>query len=139
MKGKQVTIGIVVSEFNEGITKKMLETALQHAEKMGAKVEKVIKVPGAYDMPLAVKKLLRQKNIQGVATIGAIIKGETSHDEVIAHATAKMLSYLSLEFEKPVALGVSGHGQTWGLASARAESYAKRSIDAVVKMVKALE
>ena len=139
MKKESISIGIVVSEFNESITSKMLYVALAHAKKLGIKVERVVKVPGAYDMPLAIKKLLKQKNIQGVATLGAIITGETKHDEVIAHNTARMAAELSVQFEKPVALGVSGHSQTWELAEARAEPYAKRSIEAVVRMVEALE
>ena len=135
---KNISIGIVVSEFNQQITSKMLEAALEHAKKIGVKVEKVIKVPGAYDMPIAIKKLLKQKNIQGVATLGAIITGETKHDEVIAYSTARMAAELSVEFEKPVALGISGPGQSWELAEARAVPYAQRSVEAVVKMVKAL-
>ncbi len=136
---KKIAIGIVVSEFNEIITSKMLETALEHAESMGAKVGKVIKVPGAYDMPLAIKKLLKNKSIQGIATLGAIITGDTKHDEVIAHSTAKMAAQLSVEFEKPVALGISGPGQTWELAEKRSVPYAKRSVEAVIAMIKALE
>ena len=56
-------IGIVVSEFNYDVTMSMLERAKSHAEFLGAKVGDVINVPGVYDMPLAVKKLL-QKNDQ---------------------------------------------------------------------------
>lgn len=136
---KQISIGIVVSEFNESITSKMLENALEYAKEIDVIVVKVIKVPGAYDMPLAIKKLLQMKNVMGVATLGAIITGETKHDEVIAHSTAKLAAELSLEFEKPVSLGISGHGQTWELAEKRAETYGKRSVEAVVKMIKGLE
>ena len=136
---EKTSIGIVVSEFNSAITSKMLETALSHARKIGVKVEKVIKVPGAYDMPLAIKKLLQNKKIHGVATLGAIITGETKHDEVIAYSTAILAAELSVQFEKPVALGVSGPGQNWELAEARAESYAKRSVDAVMEMLNVLK
>jgi len=136
---KQVSIGIVVSEFNESITSKMLNTALEYSKEIGVNVEKVIKVPGAYDMPIAIKRLLQDKSIQGVATLGTIVKGETKHDEVIAYSTAVTAAELSLQFGKPVSLGVSGPGQTWELAEARAETYAKRAVEALVKMVKALE
>lgn len=136
---KNISIGIVVSEFNEQITSKMLSAALEHAKKLNVRVEKVIKVPGAYDMPIAIKKLLKQKNIHGVATLGAIITGETKHDEVIAYSTARMAAELSVEFEKPVALGISGPGQTWELAETRAVPYAQRSVEAVVRLIRAIE
>ena len=132
-------IGIVVSEFNPEITAKMLSHALSHAEKLGFKAERVIKVPGAFDMPLAIKALLAQSDIEGVATLGAIITGETSHDEVIAAALAKTIHDLQLQFNKPVSLGVSGPGMTEKQAKERAEEYAKRSVEALAKMLAALE
>ncbi|MCG2827382.1 MAG: 6,7-dimethyl-8-ribityllumazine synthase, partial [Thermoplasmatales archaeon] len=70
-------IGIVVSEFNFDITMMMLERAKEHARFLGANVEKVVNVPGVFDMPLAVKKLLEKKEIDGVVTLGAVIEGET--------------------------------------------------------------
>ncbi|MBI4052708.1 MAG: 6,7-dimethyl-8-ribityllumazine synthase [Candidatus Diapherotrites archaeon] len=132
-------IGIVVSEFNSAITSKMLGTAQAYAQKLGLKAERVISVPGAFDMPLAIKALLERSDIEGVATLGAIITGETSHDEIIAAALAKTIHDLQLEFNKPVSLGVSGPGMTEKQAKERAEEYAKRSVDALAKMIAVLE
>src|SRR3989338_3101202 len=113
-------LGIAVSEYHwEDITRKMLDVALKTAQKEGVDVEKVIKVPGSFDIPLAVKRLLQMKEIDGVVTLGAIVQGETAHDEVIAHAVAKALTELSLEFGKQVTLGISGPRMTMEQAAAR--------------------
>jgi len=132
-------LGIVVSEFNKEITSKMEEHALHYAKKSGAKVVRTIHVYGAFDMPLAVKKLLEQKNVDAVVTLGAIIKGETRHDELIAYTVANALTRLSLQFNKPVTLGISGPGVSWELAEARVDDYAKRAVLAAIGLVKELK
>jgi 6,7-dimethyl-8-ribityllumazine synthase len=69
MTKELITIGAVVSEFNYDITMVMLEQAKEHAQFLDAKITQVIKVPGVFDMGLAVKKLLSQNDIDGVITI----------------------------------------------------------------------
>ena len=115
----KMNLGIVVSEYYwEDVTSKMLDVALLTAKDAGALAD-VVKVPGSFDIPLAVKRLLQMKEIDGVVTLGAIVQGETAHDEVIAHAVAKALTELSLEFGKPVTLGISGPRMTMEQAAAR--------------------
>ena len=63
-------LAIVVSEFNSEITFKMLERARNHADEVGAKVSYVLYVPGTFDMPLAVERLLKKKNVDAVVTLG---------------------------------------------------------------------
>lgn len=133
---KMVNLGIVVSEFNYDITSMMLARAEEHAKLLGAKVAEVVTVPGAYDMPIIVKKLLAKKGVDGVVCLGAIIKGDTDHDQVIANQLTRKLMDLSLEYGKPVGLGVSGPGQTRAQAVDRIDDYAKRGIEAVVKLSK---
>ena len=128
-------IGIVVSEFNYDITQSMLERAKSHAEFLGAKVEQIIHVPGVYDMPLAVKKMIQKKGIDGVVTLGAVIEGETKHDEIVIGQAARKLTDLSVEYEKPVGLGITGPGMTRLQAEDRIEN-AKAAVEAVVKMHK---
>ena len=129
-------IAIVVSRFNEEITMKMKKTAAERAKELKADVVKTVEVPGAFEIPLAVKELLENKKIQGVATLGTIIKGDTNHDEVIAHAIAKKLLDLSTEYKKPVSLGISGPNITWQQSEKRIEEYAIRAVDSVVKMLR---
>ncbi|HIH38879.1 6,7-dimethyl-8-ribityllumazine synthase [Candidatus Woesearchaeota archaeon] len=114
-----IKIGIVAAEFYPEITDQMLDIAMHTAKNEGSAVKKVIRVPGSFDVPLAVKKLLEDDEIAGVITLGAIIKGKTDHDQVIGNATAKTLQELSLQFNKPVVLGINGPGMTRQDALAR--------------------
>ncbi len=134
-----VSIAIVRSRFNNEITDRMLAYARAHAKKLGVKIVAEANVPGAFDMPVVVKKLLGRDDVDGVATIGAVIKGETNHDELIAHQLANAITMLSLEYGKPVGLGVIGPGVTWRKAQARARQYAEQSVEAVLSMHKELE
>ena len=70
----------MVSEFNEEVTSRMLSVAKEKAEKMKLKIKYICNVPGAYDMPIIVNALLQKKNVDGVVTLGAIIKGQTKHE-----------------------------------------------------------
>jgi len=137
-KNEKIRIGAVVSEFNYDITSMMLERAQEHAEFLGAEITKVVKVPGVFDMGLPVKKLLQDKNIDGVVALGAVIEGETEHDDiVIQHATRKIAD-LSIENGKPVGLGITGPGMTRLQAEKRIER-AKNAVEAVVKLHKNLK
>jgi len=128
-----MNIGIVVSEFNYDITTMMLERAKAHADFLGAKVTEEILVPGVYDMPLAVKKLLKDKNIDGVVTLGAVIEGETDHDDIVIGQASRKLTDLAVEYDKPVGLGITGPGMSRLQAGARVER-AKAAVESVVKM-----
>ena len=113
----------------------MLDRAREHAGKVGAKVSYVVYVPGAFDMPLAVKKLLKKQEIDAVVTLGAVIKGDTRHDDIVAENAARLIADLSLEHGKPVALGITGPGMTLDQAKERAELVPRRCVNAAVNMV----
>ena len=129
-----IKIGFVVAEFNRDITYQMEILGEEHAKFLGAEVTEKIYVPGAYDMPLAIKKLLEDKNIDAVVTVGCVIEGDTSHDEVVVAQVTRKMTDLSLEYGKPVALGISGPGMTRMQAMDRMD-YAKRAVEAAVKLV----
>ena len=129
-----VSIAIVRSRFNEEITDKMLVSARKHAEKLGIKVVCEVTVPGAFDMPVVIKRLLERKDIDGVATIGAIVKGQTKHDELIAYQLSNAIVGLSMRYNKPVGLGVMGPGITWKQAKARIKQYSSQSVEAVMHL-----
>ncbi|UCH90054.1 MAG: 6,7-dimethyl-8-ribityllumazine synthase [Thermoplasmata archaeon] len=126
-------LGIVVSEFNYDITMMMLERAKEHADFLGADVKKVVKVPGVFDMPIAVKMLLEDKKIDGVVTLGAVIKGETDHDEIVIQHASRKIADLSIEYNKPVSLGITGPGQSRLQAESRVDR-AKGAVESVVKL-----
>jgi len=132
-KNEKIKIGAVVSEFNYDITMMMLERAQEHANFLGAEIVKTIKVPGVFDMGLAIKKLLQDKNIDGVVALGAVIEGETEHDDIVIQHASRKIADLSVEYNKPVGLGITGPGMTRLQAEERIER-AKAAVEAVVKL-----
>ncbi len=127
-------LGIVLSTFNEDITGRMKTAALKKAKELKIDVVQVIGVPGAYDIPFACKILLEKKQVDAIATMGAIITGETKHDELIAYTAAKALTKLSLQYQKPISLGIIGPGATEKQAKARAEEYAQRAVETALTL-----
>lgn len=134
-----MNIAIVVSEFNEEVTSRMLSVAKDKAKLIKLKISHSCMVPGAYDMPIIVDSLLQKKDVDAVVTLGAIIKGQTKHDEVISHAVARALTDLSLKYQKPVSLGISGPGMQERHAYARIRPVAERAVEAVVRITDELK
>ncbi len=133
-----IKLGFVVSEFNRDITYMMEVEGKEHASFLGAEVTEVFYVPGAYDMPLAVKRMLKTKKVDAVITIGCVIEGATQHDEIVVQHAARKIIDLSLEYDKPVTLGISGPGMTRMEATERID-YAKRAVESAVKMIQRLQ
>ncbi|MDD2643237.1 MAG: 6,7-dimethyl-8-ribityllumazine synthase [Methanobacteriaceae archaeon] len=131
-------IGAVVAEFNFDLTKMMLDLAKEEAKVLNAEITKVIIVPGVFDMPLAIKKLLEKDDINAVITLGAVIEGATNHDQIVAQQASRKITDLSLDYNKPVALGISGPGMTRLDAHKRID-YGKKAVEAAVKMCMRLE
>ena len=129
-----MNIAIIVSEFNNKITSRMHQVALEKAKELKLNVKFECEVPGIFDMPLIIDKLLQKKNIDGVVTLGAVIKGKTKHDEVIANSTANRISELSIKYQKPVSLGISGPGMAERQAYARIRPVAERAVEAVSRL-----
>ncbi len=137
-EGKGVRIAIVGSEFNYDVTWMMVERAKEEATFLGATVGPVVKTPGVYDMPLAVRALFERPDVDAVVAVGAVIEGETGHDEVIMNQAARKLTDLSVEYGKPLGLGVSGPGETRLQAQDRIDN-AANAVRSVVKMVRRLQ
>jgi 6,7-dimethyl-8-ribityllumazine synthase len=136
-KTMAIKLGFVVAEFNRDITYMMEIEGREHAKFLGAEVTECFYVPGAYDMPLAIKKLLSEGKVDAVVTIGCVIEGATQHDEIVVQHAARKIIDLSLEYNKPVTLGISGPGMTRMEANERID-YAKRAVESAVKMVQRL-
>jgi 6,7-dimethyl-8-ribityllumazine synthase len=131
----KVRIGVVVSEFNREITLAMLENAKKQAKKMDAIISYVCYVPGSYDMPIMVQELLKKKDVDAAVTLGAVIKGETTHDEIVAKNAARLIADLSVKHGKPVALGITGPNMTFKQAKNRSEIVPIRAVISAVKLV----
>lgn len=134
-----MNIAIVVSEFNDKVTSRMLEVALEKAKSLKLNVKFTCKVPGVFDMPLIIDTLLEKKEVDGVVTLGTVVKGQTKHDELIANATATRITKLSLKHKKPVSLGITGPGIEERQAYARIRPVSERAIEAVMKISEELE
>jgi len=139
VKERKMRIALVVSSFNSELTDEMLRVAKKTAEDMGVEVDTVVPVKGSFEIPLAAKKLAMNKMIDCIATLGAVVKGETAHDEVIVKTIANRLSEISLEFRKPIGFGIMGHDVDWDEAEERAGEYAKRSVEAAVELSEVLK
>ncbi|RBQ22812.1 6,7-dimethyl-8-ribityllumazine synthase [Candidatus Methanobinarius endosymbioticus] len=126
-------IGAVVAEFNYDLTHMMLELAKEEAKIRDCEIVQIVPVPGVFDMPLAIKKILEKDDIDAVITLGAVIEGSTDHDQIVAQQASRKIADLSLESGKPVALGISGPGMTRLDAHKRVE-YGKKAVEAAVKM-----
>jgi 6,7-dimethyl-8-ribityllumazine synthase len=131
--GKGMRIALVASEFNYDVTYAMVERAKEEVQFLGARLGPVVKTPGVYDMPLVVKILYQRGDVDAVVTLGAVIEGETKHDEVVMNQAARKLVDLSVEFGKPLGLGISGPGETRLQAQDRIEN-AANAVRAVVKL-----
>ena len=116
----------------------MLELAKEHAKFLDSEITEVIAVPGVFDMPLAIKKLLEKDDIDAVVTIGTVIEGATGHDEIVVQHASRKIADLALDYNKPVGLGISGPKMTRLEAHQRVD-YAKRAVEAVVKMCERLK
>ncbi|MBX3040441.1 MAG: 6,7-dimethyl-8-ribityllumazine synthase [Bdellovibrionaceae bacterium] len=101
---KRMKIGVVTSRFNEEITFLLEEGALSALEDAGVEILSV-RVPGAVEIPLAAKVLLQQ-GCEGVVACGAVIRGETTHYELVCNSVERGLTHLMLETGKPIGFGV---------------------------------
>ena len=131
-----IRLALVVSEFNYDITRVMEEKAISHAKFLGAEVPIILRVPGVFDSPFGVQQVIRRDDVDAVAVIGAVIQGETKHDELVANQAARALIDLAVQYNKPVTLGVIGPGASRVQAMERAEEYARRAVEAAVKLVR---
>jgi 6,7-dimethyl-8-ribityllumazine synthase len=136
-EGKGIRVGIVASEFNYDVTLLMVERAKEEVAFLGATLGPVVKTPGVYDVPLAAKVLLGRPDVDAIVALGAVIEGETQHDEVVMNQAARKLADLAVEYGKPVGLGISGPGETRLQAQDRIEN-AGNAVRAAVKMVRRL-
>ncbi|MDC1123191.1 6,7-dimethyl-8-ribityllumazine synthase [Nitrospinaceae bacterium] len=100
--------GLVVSRFNDFITSNLLTGALDVFSQCGVDGAdlKVLKVPGAFELPQAARKLCSTGNFDAVVCLGAVIRGETSHFDYICAEASRGLGQVGLEFNVPVLFGV---------------------------------
>lgn len=103
-----LSVGIVVSRFNEDITESMLDGARSTLRmwKVREKDIHVVRVYGSFEVPFACARLIKRKKLDAVIAIGCIVKGETRHDEYLARATTDGLMRVMLDYNVPVGFGI---------------------------------
>lgn len=99
-------IAIVVSEFNREITQELLKAAQEELQRSGVSEIEIFWVPGAFELPAAVKRLAQSGRYDGILPLGCVLKGETAHFEHIARAVTDGLMRVTLECDTPIVFGV---------------------------------
>jgi 6,7-dimethyl-8-ribityllumazine synthase len=130
----KIRISIIVSEFNSDITFQMLNKAKDQAQKIKADIRYICFAPGSFDMPLLIEELLKKNDVDAAVTLGAVIKGETSHDDIVAENAARLIADLSLKYGKPIGLGITGPDMTLEQAKDRIDIVPLRAVNAAVNM-----
>ncbi|MDR3436778.1 6,7-dimethyl-8-ribityllumazine synthase [Telmatospirillum sp.] len=141
--GKSVSkkdgVAIVVGSFHKVETEKMLSSAIAAMKERGLQLLTVVRVPGSYEKPLAVKRLLLRKEIQGVVVLGIIERGETAHGLVMGQSVGNALVQLQLEFMKPIGIGIIGPEVHPSQIPPRLHDHAVAAVAALDTMLRAEE
>ena len=108
LTGKDRKFAIVVSRFNDFITSKLVDGALDCLLRHEVKDEDItlVKVPGAFEIPLAAQKLAESKQYDGVICLGAVIRGATTHYDYVCSEVSKGIAKITLDTGRPVGFGI---------------------------------
>ena len=108
LDGKNCSIGIVVSKFNEPVTSRLLAGAQETLQQLGTDTDhtQLVRVPGAFELPLAAQALAQSQQVDAVICLGAVIRGETAHFEYISESVSRGIGSVSLETGIPIIFGV---------------------------------
>ena len=108
LDGSRIRVALVVSRFNDFVTEKLLDGAERCLERHGCTAErrKVVRVPGAWEIPQAAKRLAREGGFDVIIGLGALIRGETPHFDVLAAEVARGLGQVGLDSGIPTIFGV---------------------------------
>lgn len=108
INGSKLKIGVIISKFNSDITEKMLSGALVVLEKNKVKKEniKIVRVPGAFEIPLASLRLAKTKKYAALIALGCIIRGETEHHHYLTLEVSRGIMDVMLKYDIPVGFGV---------------------------------
>jgi len=128
-------IALVCGSFHRTEIERMLTWAREEATLHGLEILEVVWVPGAMEVPLALDRLLADDEIDGVACLGIIEKGQTQHGLAMGQAVIKTIIELQLVHEKPVGLGIIGPGAEPEHIAPRLEPHARAAVAAIASML----
>ena len=108
LTARDLRFGIVMTRFNEFVVEPLLRGALDALKRHGAteKQIEIVRVPGAFDMPIVVRKLAMSRRFEALIALGAVIRGQTPHFDYVAGECASGLARIALESGVPVGFGV---------------------------------
>ena len=108
LSAKGLKFAVIVGRFNDFISERLLEGALDTLLRSGASSDdiEIVKVPGTFEMPVAAKTLAKRGGSDAIICIGGVIRGDTPHSDYVAGMAARGVSKVSLDYECPVAFGV---------------------------------
>jgi 6,7-dimethyl-8-ribityllumazine synthase len=106
LDGRGLRVAIVASRFNPDLTQRLVEGCERRLEELGAEVPEVVWVPGAFELPLAVKALLAAQRYDAVVAVGVVIRGGTPHFDYVCRVVADGLREVTLGTGVPVAFSV---------------------------------
>ncbi|MGB3861663.1 MAG: 6,7-dimethyl-8-ribityllumazine synthase [Candidatus Aminicenantaceae bacterium] len=108
LQAKGLKIGIILSRFNQFISERLLEGAMDALYKLGAEDKDIslYKVPGSFEIPIVAKKLALAKKVDGIICLGALIRGDTPHFDFLSAEVTKGLAQISIDDGVPVSFGV---------------------------------
>jgi 6,7-dimethyl-8-ribityllumazine synthase len=130
-------LALVVAQFYGDVAEEMTADGYERAAARDADVVATVPVPGVYDAPLAADRLARRDDVDAVAVLGAVVAGDTDHDQVVAHTAARQCAAVALDRDTPVTSGVMGPAMSGDEARART-SKAADAADAALDLLEAL-
>jgi 6,7-dimethyl-8-ribityllumazine synthase len=141
--GEGLKFALVVSRFNSFITERLLEGALDSLRRKGVREEDlmVVRVPGAWEIPLVAKRLAQAKAHDAVICLGAVIRGSTPHFDYVAAEVSKGIAMVSLDSGVPIAFGIlttDSLEQAIERAGSKAGNKGSAAADAAMEMVNLL-
>ncbi len=144
LKADGLKFALVASRFNDFIVSKLVGGATDYLVRHGADAENItlIKVPGAFELPLAVKKLAKSGKYDGIICLGAVIRGSTPHFDFVSNEATKGIAMASLESEIPVGFGLlttDNLEQAIERAGSKAGNKGCEAAEATLEMIRVLE
>jgi 6,7-dimethyl-8-ribityllumazine synthase len=131
-------LAIVAAQFNKDLVDAMVAAARDEAGKQHAEVTRELRVPGCYEVPLVVSRVIVRRKVDAVIVLGYIERGETQHGEVMGHVVHRALVELELAHGKPIGIGIIGPGATAAQAETRKDGYARAAVRAALASLNAL-
>lgn len=137
-------IALVVSRFNASITSRLRDGAIARLQEYGCKAEDItlVEVPGAVEIPIVVQRLARDKKYDAIITLGAVIRGETTHYDYVCEQVSQGCQHIALRHDIPVIFGVlttENEAQAFARVGGRVGHKGIEAVDAAMAMISILD